>query len=103
MVNNGVNIAKCDPFFGGKLQLPANPLFCKKGRPATLPRIGLRRGRECIIKVEAKLRLIAPFMKMRELLSENKGVVGIQWTGREEIHHQKAVVSVCTDRPDLGD
>jgi hypothetical protein len=61
--DNGVDIAKLQPFFCGQFQLPANTLFGEKGRPAALPGIRLRGSGEVVIKIEAKLRLVAPLVE----------------------------------------
>ena len=66
--NNGVNVTKLKSFFSGQLQLPAYSLLGEKGRPATLPGIGLRRGGKVVVEIKPKLRLIAPLMQVRQLL-----------------------------------
>jgi hypothetical protein len=65
VLDDGINIAKFQPFLGGQLKLPANALLGKKRRPAPLPGIGLWRGREIVVKIETKLRLVAPLMQAR--------------------------------------
>ena len=42
-------------------------------------------------------------MQARYLLSQNKRIVGIQRTGREVFHHQKAVVAVAAHGQHLRD
>jgi hypothetical protein len=54
--------------FGGELQLPADALFGKERGPATLPGVGLGSGK-VVIKIQTKLRLIAPLMQMGDLLA----------------------------------
>ncbi|MNR35439.1 hypothetical protein D3C85_1532870 [compost metagenome] len=103
MFHDGVDIAKLQPFFRSKLQLPADTLFGKECRPAALPGVGLWRGGKIVIKIKTKLRLIAPLMQTSNLLAQHKRVVRVQRTGREIIHHQKAVVAIAAKRPDLRD
>ncbi|MNL74979.1 hypothetical protein D3C87_2007010 [compost metagenome] len=59
------------------------------------------RGGKIVIKIKTKLRLIAPLMQTSNLLAQHKRVVRVQRTGREIIHHQKAVVAIAAKRPDL--
>jgi hypothetical protein len=70
IIDDAVDIAKVQPFFGSQLQLPADTLFGKESRPATLPGVGLRRGGKIVIKIQTKLRLIAPLMQMGNMLAE---------------------------------
>ncbi|STQ12503.1 Uncharacterised protein [Enterobacter cloacae] len=63
MLDDSINVAKFEAFLGGEFKLPADTLLGKKGRPAALPGIRLWCGGEIVIKVETKLRLVAPLMQ----------------------------------------
>ncbi|VTP61949.1 Uncharacterised protein [Serratia rubidaea] len=73
-----IDIAEGHAFLRRQLQLPADALFGEEFRPAALPGIGLRRGGQMVVKVEAELRLFAPAVQMRQLLSQAVGAVRIQ-------------------------
>ena len=70
IIDDAVDITEAEPFFGSQLQLPADTLFGKESRPAALPGVGLRGGGKVVIKIQPKLRLIAPLMQMRNMLTE---------------------------------
>lgn len=50
--------------------------------------IGLWRGGEIVVKVETKLRLVAPLMQARQLLAKDERIMGIQRAGGEIFHHR---------------
>ena len=60
--DDGIDIAKLQTFLRSQFQLPANALLSKECRPASLPGIGLWGGGEVVVKIETKLRLVAPLM-----------------------------------------
>lgn len=103
VLDNRINIAKFQPFLGGQLKLPADALLGKKCRPAALLGVGLWRGGEVVVKIETKLRLVTPLMQARELLPEDKRIMGIQRSGGEIFHDQETVVAVAPNGQNLRD
>lgn len=78
VLNNGIDIAEMQSFLCRQLKLPADALLGKECRPAALPGVGLGSRGKVIIKIEPKLRLIAPLMQMRDLLTEQKSVMRVE-------------------------
>lgn len=68
-INKAIDIAKMQAFLGGELELPADALFGKERGPATLPGVRLGSRGKVIVKIQTKLRLIAPLMQMGDLLA----------------------------------
>ena len=61
-INKMIDITKMQAFLGGEFQLPADALFGKESGPATLPGVRLGGGGEVVVKIQTKLRLVAPLM-----------------------------------------